>query len=217
MPKKIIVFPFGGNSKESLLSIFAINSKSKKWDIKGFIDDEPSRWGKVCCGIVVKGGRDILIKNPDAMVLAVPGNPENYLKRKNIIVSLGIKESRFATIIHPSAIVAQDSEIGYNVTIMPNVFISCGVKIGNHCVILPNTVISHDAVIDDYCCIGSNVTVSGGVSIRPQCYIGSGVKIRENITIGARTMIGIGSNVVSDIKEGVIAVGNPARVMRKAK
>lgn len=217
MCKKIIIFPFGGNARESLLSILAINSIKKMWDIIGFIDDNRSNWGKVCCGIEVKGGREVLKRLPGAMVLAVPGNPKNYLERKHIIKSLGIKKNRFATIIHPSVVISSDAKIGYNVVLMPNVFISCGAKIGNHCVILPNTVIAHDSVIGDYCCIGSHVTVSGNVTIGPESFIGSGVKIRENISIGKRTLVGIGSNVVSDIKAGVVAIGNPARAIRRVK
>ena len=217
MSKKIIIFPFGGNARESLLSILAINCIEKEWDIVGFVDDDRSTWGRVCCGIEVKGGREVLKKFSDAQILAVPGNPNNYLKRKNIIKNLGIKNSHFATIVHPSVIIAADAKVGYNVTLMPNTFISSGVKIGNHCVVLPNTVVSHDSVIGDYCCIGSNVSISGNVNIGSECYIGSGVKIRENICIGKKTLIGLGSSVVSNIKEGIIAVGNPCRVIRKAK
>jgi len=217
MPKEIIIFPFGGNARESLLSILAVNNIKKTWKVVAFIDDDRSQWGKTCCGIEVKGGRDILKKSPEAMVLAVPGNPDNYLRRKSIIESLGIERRRFATIIHPSVIVAADAKVGYNVTMLPNVFISCGAKIGNHCVILPNTVISHDTVIGDYSCVGSNVAISGNVSIGVGCYIGSGVNIRENISIGKGSFLGLGSNVISDIKEGVIAAGNPARVIRKAR
>ncbi len=216
MPKKIILFPFGGNAKESLISILAINSIKKEWDVVGFIDDNSSTWGKSYYGIEVKGGREVLKVFPDSLVLAVPGNPNDYFKRSDIIEGLGVKRSCYATIIHPSTVISPDACIGHNTLIMANVVISCGVKIGNHCIILPNTVISHDSVIGDYCCIGSNVSVSGNVSIESECYIGSGVSIRENICIGKKSLIGIGSNVVSDIKEGVVAVGNPAKVIRKA-
>lgn len=217
MPKKIILFPFGGNARESLLSIFAINHIKNQWDIIGFIDDDSSTWGKSCCGIKVKGGKDIFKKFSNAWILAVPGNPNNYLERKTIIKNLKVTSSHFATIIHPSVIKSTDATIGYNVTLMPNIFIGPGVRIGNHCIILANTVIAHDSVIGDYCCIGSNVSISGNVSIGPESYIGSGVNIRENISIGEKTLIGLGSNVLCDIKEAVVAAGNPCQIIRNAK
>jgi sugar O-acyltransferase (sialic acid O-acetyltransferase NeuD family) len=216
MSKKLIIYPFGGNARESLITILEINRIKKEWDVVGFVDDDPSTWKKDCCGIKVLGGREVFGRFPDAYVLAVLGNPNNYLKRKSIIESLGIDISRFATIIHPSVVISPDSEIGYNTLLMPNIVVSCAVKIGNHCVILPNTVISHDSKVGDYCLIGSNVTISGEVTIGSICYIGSGSKIRDNISVGQKSLVGLSSNVVSDVEEGVVVAGNPARVIRKA-
>ncbi len=215
MSKQLLLFPFGGNAREALLSIFAINSVRSEWEILGFFDDDPAAQGKDCCGIKVLGGRELLDTYDGAYVLAVPGSPKGYLRRKIIIDGLALDKSRFATIIHPSVVQAPDAEIGYNTLLMSNVVVSCGVGIGNHCIVLPNTVLAHDSSISNYCCIGSNVSISGSVGIGAECYIGSGVKIRENIRIGERTLIGLGSNVISDIEEGTVAVGNPARAIRK--
>jgi sugar O-acyltransferase (sialic acid O-acetyltransferase NeuD family) len=215
MAKKLLLFPFGGNARESLPSIFAINDINQEWDLLGFVDDNIATHGKECCGVKVLGGRDILRSFPDAFVLAVPGSPKNFSMRSNIITGLGIEESRFATIVHPSVVKARDATIGYNSLVMSGVVISCGVTIGNHCLILPNTVVSHDSVVDDLCCIGSNITISGSVHIGATCYIGSGTKIREEISIGSGTLVGLGSNVISDIEARVIAVGNPAKVLKK--
>lgn len=215
MPEKLILFPFGGNAREALLCVLATNAIEKKWDILGFVDDNPSLRGQSSSGVKVLGGREVFKKYPEAQILAVPGNSDNYLKRKGVIDTLNVKQALFATIIHPSASVSPDAKIGYNTIIMPNCVISCGVRIGNHCVILPNTVISHDSSLGDYCMVGSNVSVSGNVRIKEACYIGSGTKIRDRISIGEGSLIGLGSNVVSDVGEGVVAAGNPARVMRK--
>ena len=214
MPRKLLLFPFGGNAREALLSLFAINDKDQAWDIVGFVDDDPSQRGKSYYGIKVLGGREVLSMHADAFVLAVPGSPKGYLRRKAILEGLDIDPSRFATIIHPSVVQAPDAVIGHNSLIMPNVVVSCGVQVGNHCIVLPNTVISHDSVVGDYCCIGSNVSISGSVNIDQECYIGSGTRIRENIRIGGRSLVGLGSNVVSDIDGSTVVVGNPARAMR---
>jgi sugar O-acyltransferase (sialic acid O-acetyltransferase NeuD family) len=215
MSKKLLIFPFGGNARESLISILAINETAQEWNVAGFVDDDHSLHGKDYYGIKVLGGRELLKDYSDAFVLAVPGSPKGYLRRKSIIESLPVERSRFATIIHPSVVRAPDSAIGYNTLIMPHVVVSCGVQVGSHCIILPNTVIAHDSVVRDYCCIGSNVSISGAVSIGSECYIGSGVKVREDIRIGSRSLIGLGSNVLSDIEEGIVAIGNPAKAMRK--
>jgi maltose O-acetyltransferase len=51
--------------------------------------------------------------------------------------------------------------------------------------------------------IGSDVWVGGGAIILP------------GVTIGDRVVIGAGSVVTKDIPDGVIAVGNPCRVLRE--
>jgi maltose O-acetyltransferase len=53
--------------------------------------------------------------------------------------------------------------------------------------------------------IGSDVWVGGGAIICP------------GVTIGSRSVIGAGSVVTRDVPEGVIAAGNPCRVLRRAE
>ena len=53
------------------------------------------------------------------------------------------------------------------------------------------------------------------VHIGRNCWIGAGVVIMPGVTIGEDTVIGAGSVVVKDIPAGVVAVGNPCRIMRE--
>jgi len=52
------------------------------------------------------------------------------------------------------------------------------------------------------------------IHIGQRCWIGMNTLILKGVTIGNNTIIGAGSVVVNDIPEGVVAVGNPARVIR---
>ena len=53
------------------------------------------------------------------------------------------------------------------------------------------------------------------VTIGDNVWIGGGVNIIGGVTIGKDSVIGAGSVVTRDIPEGVVAVGNPCRVIRK--
>ena len=53
------------------------------------------------------------------------------------------------------------------------------------------------------------------VVIGEQCWIGGHVTICPGVTIGDRCVIGAGAVVVKDIPADSLAVGNPARVIRK--
>ncbi|MGE0480191.1 MAG: sugar O-acetyltransferase [Phycisphaerae bacterium] len=52
------------------------------------------------------------------------------------------------------------------------------------------------------------------ITVGEQCWIGGGAIVCPGVTIGARTTIGAGSVVVRDIPAGVVAAGNPCRVIR---
>lgn len=53
------------------------------------------------------------------------------------------------------------------------------------------------------------------VRIGKNCWIGAGAVIVPGVTIGENVVIGAGSVVTKDIPSGVIAVGNPCRVLRE--
>ncbi|MBP3938984.1 MAG: sugar O-acetyltransferase [Clostridia bacterium] len=87
--------------------------------------------------------------------------------------------------------------------------------------------------VGDYTLIGPNVTIAtAGHPIDPDlrakayqfnrsirignnCWIGAGAIILPGVTIGDNTVIGAGSVVTKDIPSGVVAVGNPCRVLRE--
>ena len=53
------------------------------------------------------------------------------------------------------------------------------------------------------------------VRIGRNCWLGGGVIVMPGVTIGDNTVIGAGSVVTKDIPSGVVAVGNPCKVMRE--
>ncbi|MDP8264943.1 MAG: NeuD/PglB/VioB family sugar acetyltransferase [Candidatus Aceula lacicola] len=217
MSKKLLLFPFGGSAREAFVTIQSCPALATEWDVIGFVDDNPEAREKECCGVKVLGGREVFDEHKDAYVLAVPAHPDIYLKRKEIIDGLNIDSKRWATIVHSSCVVSEDTNIGINTIVMPFGFVSTKVNIGNHCVVLSRSIISHDVRIADYCCFGGHVTISGSVKVDEQSYIGSSVTIRENIHIGEKSLVGMGSNVISDVGAKTVVAGNPAKEIRKAE
>ncbi|MGY1828426.1 MULTISPECIES: sugar O-acetyltransferase [unclassified Blastococcus] len=52
------------------------------------------------------------------------------------------------------------------------------------------------------------------VTIGDNAWLGGGVIVLPGVTVGADTVVGAGSVVTADLPPGVVAVGNPARVVR---
>ena len=53
------------------------------------------------------------------------------------------------------------------------------------------------------------------ITIGARTWLGGGVIVGPGVSIGADTIIGAGSVVVKDVPAGVVAVGNPCRVVRE--
>ena len=206
--KKLFIFPFNGNGIEALDGI-----NDQEFEFLGFIDDSPEKRAVENKWSVFP--REVLTKEPDSYVLAVPGSPVSFTKRAEFINSLGISVDRYISIVHPRASIGKNVTIGMNCLIMAGVVITSNARIGNHVCILPNTVIHHDAIVKDYTLIGSNVAIAGGTVIGQNCYIGSGTNIINGITIGDYSLIGLGSNVLKSIPHYSTVAGNPARQLNK--
>lgn len=202
--KKVVFFPFNGNAKE------AVDCLTSEYELIGFVDDSPNKWGLEYAGVNVYD-RSFFEINSDALILAVPGSVVNFKEREDIIKSLNFPSERFTTIIHPDAMISKFSKIGYNTLIMSGVVITSNAIIGSNVCLLPNAIIHHDSNIGDFSIICSGVIVTGNCTIGPSCYIGSGSRIVNSIEIGKLSLIGMGSNVLCSLPEKSKVVGNPAR------
>ena len=209
-PAPLLIFPCNGNGLE------ALDCLGQNWQCVGFIDDSIEKQARDVHGYRVTG-RATFADQAEAWVLAVPGGPESYRSRKQVIEGLQLPSERFARVIHPAARVSTFTTLGHNVLLMAGVVVTSNAVVGNHVCVLPNTVIHHDTVIGDWSLIGSNVTIAGGVTIGQNCYIASGSSIMHGIRIGDGALIGIGSNVIRDVAAETCVAGNPARPLRSGR
>lgn len=84
------------------------------------------------------------------------------------------------------------------------------ISIGNDCTFAPRVhVLAHDASTKKFL----GYTRIGRVDIGNRVFVGTGVIILPGITIGDDVVIGAGSVVTKSIPEGVVAAGNPAKVI----
>lgn len=202
--EEILIFPYSGTAIE------ALDCLSEDQCCIGFISDDISMIGTSRYGIKIYD-RGAFHDFPEAAVLAVNGSPASFRRRQEIIEGLEIAPDRFTTLVHPEAVIGRNVKIGRNVLIMAGVVATANAEIGNHICILPNTTIHHDSKIGDYTLVAANNTICGDVIIGDNCYLGASSNFKNGIKVGKNTMIGIGSNVICDINESVVVIGNPAK------
>ena len=130
------------------------------------------------------------------------------------------------------------AEIGENCYIEPPLYSNMGghhVHFGRNIYANYNLTLVDDThiYVGDYTMFGPNVTIAtAGHPILPElrqrglqynmpvrigknCWLGAGVIILPGITIGDDVVVGAGSVVTKDIPSGVVAVGNPCRILRE--
>jgi maltose O-acetyltransferase len=90
-----------------------------------------------------------------------------------------------------------------------------GIEIGARVLIGRNTEIyDSDRHPLDPALRKSGIPEMGRVVIEDDVFVGSGVKIGKGVRIGRGSVIGMGSVVTHDVPPGVVAAGNPCRVVR---
>ena len=104
--------------------------------------------------------------------------------------------------------------LGKNVSIIDTFFFDPShcflISIGDNCTIAPGVrLIAHDASTKQFL----GYTKIGRITIGENCFIGDSVLVLPSVTIGAGSIIGAGSVVTKDIPPGMVAAGNPARVI----
>ena len=132
------------------------------------------------------------------------------------------------------------AEIGENCYIEPPFHANFG---GHHCHFGKNIYVNYNltAVDDTHIYVGDNTMIAPNVilasaahpldpeerrkgyqynqpvHIGKNCWLGAGVIVVPGVSIGDDTVIGAGSVVTKDIPSGVVAVGNPCRVIKEIK
>lgn len=132
--------------------------------------------------------------------------------RREKVETLDVK--KWETAIHPSAVVSPRAEYGEGTVMMAGALVNSCAKIGKHCIINTGASVGHDVILGDYVHIAPHATITGGVVVGNCTWVGAGTVVKQGIKIGANCMIGAGSVVVKDIPDGVVAYGNPCKVIR---
>jgi sugar O-acyltransferase (sialic acid O-acetyltransferase NeuD family) len=213
MVKDLIIIGAGGTGREVAEVIDEINSLERKWNLLGFLDDDPKKHRREYNGYPVLGPVSTATNYATCRFVLVLGNHRDLSLTKRVLDRLGLPGNRFATVIHPTVCVSRYTELGPGTIVMQNCVISPNTRIGSHVLVLPGSHIAHDCDVADHVVIAPNAVLLGGVCIREDCYIGANATILQKIKVGPRACVAMGAAVFSVVGPDVTVVGNPARLL----
>lgn len=208
MISTVIILGAGGHAKVLIDALLASSVV-----IVGIVDQDLTLKGETILGVPIIGDDEIVCGFHPTQVKLINGLGSIGLpaKRQQIFERFKGLGYSFATVVHPSAVVATGVDLGEGAQIMAGAVIQPGSRIGCNVIINTRASVDHDCMIGDHTHIAPGVTLSGGVKIGAGCHLGTSATVIQGVCIGEESLIGAGSLVLKDVARSVTVFGAPAR------
>ncbi len=219
MKKNVVIIGGKGTAVVIAEQIYDANTRfGVDIEVKGFAFDDPSYSSGINGWPVLCGTREAYEKyKNDTSVYFVYALYRFDVLRERIALreSLNIPIERYLSFIHPTAYIAKSAQLGRGNIILANCAINCNVVLGDFNTLNTNTLVGHDTTLGDnnfiaaHTCFGSNLKIGNGN------FTGLNCSIKNFVEVGDYNLIGMASNVVKNVANGSILIGNPAIPFKK--
>lgn len=184
------------------------NDFGVRWRIKGFLDDNPAALAGKNVELPIVGRVSDYVPAADDVFVCGVGVPKF---RRVIQQGLEGRGGEFINIIHPTAIVGENSALGRGVVICPYAVVSVNTRVDDGVALNIYAMIGHDATIGKWSQISPRCDILGYASLGEEVFLGSHAVVLPGVKIGARAVLGAGAVATRDIQENVTAIGLPAK------
>ncbi len=219
MNKKVIII--GGEGNGGVVAACIEDNRNRfndlEWEVAGFINDFEK--GKTINGYKVLGGTDEigrLLEEDYFFMYAIHMIGRN-VKSEEVFLQMNIPDSKFATIVHKTAFVADNAVLEPGVLVMSNSYIGPAAHIGKCSLVLANALIGHNTTVGALCHFSVGSITSSYVTIGNVSDVTLGAKVLEKRKLGNYSVAGANSLITHDIPDYEIHVGSPAKFLKKIK
>ena len=197
--KDLIILGAGGTAFDLIDIAIAMNKIKKQWNILGLLDDNIELIGRNVYNFPVLGTIAQSEEYKDAYFVSSIGDAYRTKLRMIVRKKVPFANERFASLIHPTAIISESAIIEPGAVIYGNVTLSGKVHIGHDVFLCGNTFLGHECVIGNHTLLSVGNYLASDVDVGNCCYLGVGVIVRHQITIGENCLIGVGTKIIKSI------------------
>lgn len=178
-----------------------------EYDVQGFLDDNIAALDNFENYPPVIAPIQSYLPNENEIFICSIGGAA----RKKCIEEIISRGGQFLTMIHSTARIGTNVQIGEGTIVGAYTTIGADAKVGKYNLIQSYTVIGHDSVIGDWNRIDTHVTLVGGTIVQNEADIHTAAMISHNVTVENNSRVAACSFVIRRVKEGTTVLGNPAK------
>ena len=115
------------------------------------------------------------------------------------------------TLIHHTAFVAGDVEIGDSSQILAMSRICAGARVGRSVIVNPGASGDHESIIHDGAHLAPGAILAGAVVVEEDAFVGTGAIVLPRLTVGRGAIVGAGAVVTRPVAPFTTVIGRPAR------
>jgi acetyltransferase EpsM len=181
-------------------------------ELVAFVENwDRERAGRTLAGRPVIWVDELAERSGEWSAVCAIGSPERraYIEQ---VAGLGIA---FATVRHPSAVIAPSARLGPGCVVSPGVVVGAHTEIGDHVILNRGVLVGHHTRIGSFVTLSPAANVAGCVEVGTGAYVGMGATVIDRRTIGPGALVAAGAVVVRDVPENTRVQGVPARAVEQ--
>jgi sugar O-acyltransferase (sialic acid O-acetyltransferase NeuD family) len=205
----VIVYGASGHGK-----VVADILRACGMEVQGFVDDDPLKPRQVS-DLRILGDSNWLTQQASRQPIAVAlGIGDNFARRAAAerCLAAGVQ---LLSAVHPSATISPSAKISLGVVIMAHAVVNADAVIGQGTIINTGAIVEHDCNIGNFVHLSPGVAIGGHVQVGDRSWLGIGSTVIPNLKIGTGSIVGAGATVVRNVEDWVVAIGTPARILKK--
>ena len=202
--KEIVLVGAGAFGREALSWLRDISPALK---IAGFINDDR----KTANGLPWLGTIDDYEIRSSQRLLVTISDPKS---REHVVSRLRGRGANFASLVHPTAVVASSAALGEGCILCPYSVVSVDATLESFVIVNLHSSVGHDVQIGRCSTLSSHVDLTGRVQLGNRVSVGSSACVLPGVLVGDDATIGAGAVLVRSVPAGTTVYAQPAKRLR---